>query len=90
MRWGLLKKGFTEEVNLGGICYHIIDSVKNARKCLGFFCFQKIPFQIHDTPVPTSGLCDHSRDTSFHPPLIAIVVISIVQKNRNKMSCPQI
>ena len=39
--WGLLKNNFTERMNLENVCYHIIDLVKNAVRCL---YFQQIPF----------------------------------------------
>lgn len=74
---GVTQKGFTERVNLGSVCYHILGSVKNASRCL---YSQKIPFQNHDSPVPTSGLCLHPHDTSFHPPLVTTLIIPIVQK----------
>lgn len=64
-------------MNLGSVCYNIIGSVKNASRCL---YFQHIPFQNHDTPIPTSGLCLHPHDTSFHPPFVATIVIPVVQK----------
>lgn len=66
MEWGLLKKEFTERVNWRSVCYHIINSVKNAGRCLFFFICEFFS----KTGIFQSYLCLH--DTSSHPPSLGI------------------
>lgn len=77
----LLKKDFNEIVNWGSVCYHIIDSVKNAGRCLFFSAnsFPKLEYS-------NSYLCVH--DTSSHPSSLGISRYPHSTRNRNKLSCP--